>query len=77
MPPEAGRCQKGPLATPSGKVELYSTILEQLDYDPLPDYTEPDIPEEIKKKYPLINISGVRVMPYHHSEFRHVEPFRE
>ncbi len=77
VPPVAGRCQKGPLATPSGKVELYSTILEQLDYDPLPDYMEPDISEEIKKKYPLINISGVRVMPYHHSEYRHVEAFRK
>ena len=77
VPPVAGRFQKGPLATPSGKVELYSTILEQLDYDPLPDYIEPAIPEEIKKKYPLINISGVRVMPYHHSEYRHVEAFRK
>jgi thiosulfate reductase / polysulfide reductase chain A len=77
VPPEAGVCQKGPLATPSGKIELYSTILEKLDYDPLPDYTEPHIPEAIKKQYPLTNISGVRVMPYHHSEFRHVESFRK
>jgi anaerobic selenocysteine-containing dehydrogenase len=77
MPPEAGKSRKGPLATPSGKVELYSTILEQLDYDPLPDYLEPEIPVEIRRKYPLINISGIRVMPYHHSEFRHVEAFRK
>ena len=77
VPPQAGKCQAGPLATPSGKVEIYSTIFKQLDYDPLPDYVEPDIPADIKKAYPLTNISGVRVMPYHHSEFRHVEGFRK
>ena len=77
VPPEAGMCRRGPLATPSGKVELSSTILEQLGYDPLPDYLEPSVPDDIKRKYPLINISGVRVMPYHHSEFRHVEEFRK
>jgi anaerobic selenocysteine-containing dehydrogenase len=77
VPPKAGKCEDGPLATPSGKVELYSKIFEQLDYDPLPDFIEPDIPAEIMRKYPLINISGVRVMPYHHSEFRHVEDFRK
>jgi anaerobic selenocysteine-containing dehydrogenase len=66
----------GGLGTPSGKIELYSNILEQLGYDPLPDYVEPDIPRQTKRDYPLINISGVRVMPYHHSEFRHVAAFR-
>ncbi len=76
VPPAAGKSRTETLATPSGKIELYSTILEKLGYDPLPDYIEPDIPDEIKKQYPLINISGVRVMPYHHSEFRHVESFR-
>jgi anaerobic selenocysteine-containing dehydrogenase len=75
-PPQPGICAEGPLATPSGKVELYSTIFEDLGYDPLPDYVEPDIPESIKKEYPLLNISGPRVRPYHHSEFRHVESFR-
>ena len=76
VPPAPGKCKAGPLATPSGKIELYSTIMEKLDYDPVPDYIEPSIPEDIKKKYPLINISGIRVMPYHHSEFRHVDEFR-
>lgn len=75
-PPGPGVCREGPLATPSGKVELYSTILERLGYDPLPLYNEPHIPEDVKKEYPLLNISGPRVRPYHHSEFRHVESFR-
>ncbi|MDP2720239.1 MAG: molybdopterin-dependent oxidoreductase, partial [Dehalococcoidia bacterium] len=49
--------------TPSGKIELYSHILENAGHDPLPmyyDYLEilsgetGMSPEEIKKKYPLI-----------------------
>ena len=76
VPPEPGQGERGPLATPSGKIEIYSKIMEDLDYDPIPDYMEPSIPEAIKKKYPLVNISGVRVIPYHHSEFRHVDEFR-
>ncbi len=75
--PRAGRCRSPGLATTSGKVELSCTILEKLGYDPLPHYTEPDIPEEVRRAYPLLNISGVRFMPYHHSEFRHVEGFRK
>jgi anaerobic selenocysteine-containing dehydrogenase len=70
-----GRCEEG-LATISGKVEIASGIMEKLGYDPLPDYTEPDEPVGEWKKYPLFNLSGVRAMPYHHSEFRHVESFR-
>ncbi len=66
----------GGLATPSGKVEIHSSILEHLKYDPLPGYTEPSQPDEEWGKYPLLNISGPRVMPYHHSEYRHVEGFR-
>ncbi|MGD8974442.1 MAG: hypothetical protein PVJ56_14170 [Desulfobacterales bacterium] len=58
--PDTGR-PKG-FATPTGKVELYSTILEKLGYDPLPNYKEP--PEtpvsqtEPAKKYPFILITG-------------------
>lgn len=77
QPPKAGMCLQGPLATPSGKVELYSTIFEKLGYDPLPDYIEPYITKEVRKKFPLLNISGTRFMPYHHSEFRHVNGFRK
>jgi thiosulfate reductase / polysulfide reductase chain A len=76
-PPHPGVMDKGPLATPSGKIELSCTVLEELGYDPLPDYQEPQAPDEQWKKYPLINISGPRTMPYHHSEFRHVESFRK
>ncbi|MBN2719965.1 MAG: molybdopterin-dependent oxidoreductase [Proteobacteria bacterium] len=72
---EAGVCAGG-LATASGKVEIKSSVLQALGYDPLPSYTEPQEPEGEWKKYPLLNLSGVRTMPYHHSEYRHVEEFR-
>lgn len=63
--------------TPSGKVELYSTILEKLDYDPLPYYEEP--PEspistpEVAKDYPLILTTGGTFMPMFKSEFMQPE----
>jgi len=50
--------------TPTGKCELYSTLLERFGYDPLPNYVEP--PEspystpELAKEYPLILITGAR-----------------
>ncbi len=68
-------------ATPTGKVELYSTILEKLGYDPLPYYEEP--PEtpvsrpELSKKYPYILITGARFRPMHHSEHRQIRALRK
>ncbi|MGA1841110.1 MAG: molybdopterin-containing oxidoreductase family protein [bacterium] len=76
-PPKPGVCKNGPLATPSGKVEIYSKIFERLGYDPLPDYQEPTGMDGTDKTYRLLNISGARTMPYHHSEFRHVKGFRK
>ena len=61
-------------ATPSGKFELYSNVLKELGYDPLPFYEEP--PEspvrtpEVARDYPLILITGGRWMPQFHSEHR-------
>jgi anaerobic selenocysteine-containing dehydrogenase len=67
-------------ATPTGKVELYSTVLEKLGYEPLPRYEEP--PEtpvsqpELAKKYPFILITGARFRPMHHSEHRQIRSLR-
>jgi anaerobic selenocysteine-containing dehydrogenase len=61
-------------ATRSGKFELYSNLLEELGYDPLPCYEEP--PEspvrtpEIAEEYPLILINGGRFLPQFQSEHR-------
>ena len=63
-------------ATPSGKVELYSHVLEELGYDPLPYYEEP--PEspistpEVAKEYPYILITGGNFRPMFHSENRQI-----
>ncbi len=68
-------------ATPTGKAELYSTILERLGYDPLPIYYEP--PEspvsnpELAKDYPLILITGGRHQPFYHSEHRQIDSLRK
>jgi len=67
--------------TPTGKVELYSTILEKHGYDPLPSYREP--PEspistpELMKEYPLILITGGRHIAYFHSEGRQLPRLRK
>ncbi|MEM1515714.1 MAG: molybdopterin-dependent oxidoreductase [Candidatus Bathyarchaeia archaeon] len=60
--------------TPTGKIELYSTLFERWGYDPLPDYEEP--PESpistpmLAKEYPLILITGARSYTFFHSEHR-------
>ena len=67
--------------TPTGKVELYSTTLEMLGYDPLPHYKEPyETPvscPELAKKYPLSLITGGRVRPLYHSEWRQIDSVRK
>ncbi len=56
--------------TPTGKFEIWSTVLEDYGYDPLPKYTEPvEGPQanpELSKKFPLVFNSGARP----HTDFR-------
>lgn len=62
-----------PFATPTGKIELYSTTLENLGLDPLPAYVEPardTAPATERADYPLTLITGDRERSYHHSRFR-------
>lgn len=67
--------------TPTGKVELYSTIFEKYGYDPLPTYVEP--PESpistprLLKEYPFILITGSRYINYFHSEGRQIPSLRK
>ncbi|MBI5441265.1 MAG: molybdopterin-dependent oxidoreductase [Deltaproteobacteria bacterium] len=66
--------------TPTGKFEMYSTVLEKLGYDPLPQYREPpESPknEELAKEYPLILITGGRHLPFFHSEHRQIDSVRK
>jgi len=71
----------GGFRTPTGKVELYSTCLEQMGYAPLPYYEEP--PEspystpEIAREYPLVLTTGQRSPVYFHSEGRQIQRLRK
>lgn len=67
--------------TPSGKVEIYSRLLEDFGYDPLPTYHEP--PEgpittpQLAREYPLIAMTGPRKAMFTHSQFRNIPVLRE
>ena len=62
--------------TPTGKIELYSTLGEEYGIHPLPFYVEPPESEvrtpELFKKYPLIMVSGRRSPVFFHSEHRNI-----
>jgi anaerobic selenocysteine-containing dehydrogenase len=71
----------GGFGTPTGKIELSSTVMEKLGFDPLPYYQEPpESPErtpELVDKYPYILITGGRFHPYFHSEHRQIDKLRK
>ena len=73
--------RKGGFSTPTRKVELFSTILEEWGRDPLPKYTE--IPEspvsrpDLAKEYPYILNAGLRTPTFFHSANRQVPWLRE
>ena len=66
--------------TPTGKLELYSTRLEAMGYDPLPYYEEP--PEsplatpDVAKDFPLVLTSGARIPFFFNSEHRQIRALR-
>jgi len=63
--------------TPSGKVELFSSIFAKFGLDPLPVYHEPiESPlgnPELAKHYPLILMATGKFMPFYHSELRQIQ----
>ena len=66
--------------TPTGKIELYSTVFEKCGLDPLPYFEEP--PEsplstpEIAREYPLVLTTGARIRGSFHSEHRQIPSLR-
>ncbi len=66
----------GGFPTPTGKMELYSTVLEDLGYDPLPYFQEPgESPystPELAKEYPLVLSTGYRQPFYFLSQYRNI-----
>jgi anaerobic selenocysteine-containing dehydrogenase len=69
------------LATPSGKVEINSSVLKALGYDPLPYYKEPEQSPvsnpDLAKEYPLTLFVGLREGPFYHSNLRHITGLRK
>ena len=61
------------LNSPSGKVEVFSQVLEEYGYDPLPTFTEPELAEG----YPFILTTGARVNAFTHSQHRNVARLRK
>ncbi|MFZ5584573.1 MAG: aminotransferase class V-fold PLP-dependent enzyme [Thermodesulfobacteriota bacterium] len=62
--------------TPTGKIELFSTILDEHGYPGLPEYTEPSESPvsrpDLAREYPLVFNSGARVATDFRSQFHHV-----
>ena len=67
--------------TPTGKFELSSTILERVEEDPVPNWSE--IPEspvsrpDMLSEYPLILTTGSRTMPFFISNNRQIRSLRK
>jgi anaerobic selenocysteine-containing dehydrogenase len=62
--------------TPSGKVEIFSSIFARFGLEPLPVYREPvESPvgnPQLAKDYPLILVATGKFMPFYHSELRQI-----
>ena len=62
--------------TPTGKLEIASTVLAQYGYDALPVYTEPAIgplrAPELAKSYPLVFNSGARTQTDFRSQLHNI-----
>lgn len=72
--PEFKKYEKTGFATPSGKVELRSSVLEDLGFDPLPYFREdPEAPAE----YPLKLFTGVREDEFFQTAGRHIPEMRK
>jgi len=70
--PEKQYTEKG-FATPSGKVELYSLVLEGLGFDPLPYYREAAEPDD---EFPLRLFIGMPDDEYYRTGQRHIPELR-
>ncbi len=67
--PGVGRFREHGFGTPSGKVELYSSVLHSLGCNPLPRF-RPPVDSDTEKNYPLLLITGSSFNPMYHSEGR-------
>lgn len=67
--------------TPSGKVELYSSIMEHAGRQPLPVYVEPPLSPvsrpDLAGEYPYILMTGCKIVPFFHSAGRQLPSARK
>lgn len=67
--------------TPSGKVGLYSSIMEKADREPLPVYVEPPLSPisrpDLIADYPYILMASCKIVPFFHSGGRQVPAQRK
>ncbi len=81
MPMKYRKYQAGGFKTPTGKLELYSTRMEEMGYDALPFHAEP--PEspvsnpEMAEEYPLVLTTGARIPFFFNSEHRQLASCRK
>ena len=81
VPRKYKKYEEAGFKTPTRKVEICSTVFEQLGYDPLPSFVEPaESPvstPDLAKQYPLILITGGRNIVYFNSEGRQIPQLRK
>lgn len=67
--------------TPTGRIELWSTMFQQFGDDPLPYYEEPQYSPvstpELLDEYPFVLTTGARRYEYFHSEGKQIPYLRE
>ena len=73
-PPEYKKYEKTGFATPSGKVELKSSVLEELGFDPLPYYREGPA---VSADYPYYVFTGVREDAFFQTGQRQIKSLRD
>ncbi|MEE8184722.1 MAG: aminotransferase class V-fold PLP-dependent enzyme, partial [Acidobacteriota bacterium] len=78
---EKGKCRpdgEPGFDTPTGKFEIYSTVLEDYGYEPLPKYTEPTegplANPGLAEKFPIVFNSGARPHTDFRSQHHGIEP---
>jgi anaerobic selenocysteine-containing dehydrogenase len=73
--------EKNGFMTPTGKIELWSTIFDALGYDPLPHFEEPgESPvsrPDLAREYPYILINNPKSRWFIHSQLRQSKKLRE
>lgn len=80
LPIQYRKYEKEGFGTGTGKFEIYSNVMKDWGYDPLPSHVEPaespvSTPERFKD-YPLLLITGAKQTQYYHSQGRQIPSLR-